>query len=431
MRVLFFTKPYVIDPLGIGYLAAVLRNAGHDVRLEHNDDCVKKAVSINPDIIAFSVTTGQHVEYERNARRLKWRLPGVPIVFGGPHPTYFPQVPDKVDFIVRGEAEVSMPWLLGNLPWAPFVVDPMPLVQDLDTLPMPDRSLMYKFPANAANPIKNVMSSRGCPFNCPYCYNVVYRGLYRGQKVVRYHSPQRVIAECLDLKAHHGAKFIFFADDEFTLHEDRLQEITSRYARDVALPYHVQLRIDLLTEAKARMLAASGCHSATFAIESGDEDYRRFVLRRHITNAQIVDGARMLHDHGIMVRTENMIGLPGESIDQAIATLDLNIQCRPELAWASLYQPYPGTVLGDRCIADGLFSGSVDALKPSFFEDSVLSLAHKSMFVNLQRVFGVVASFPYLRRGLRALLHMPANRVYDWAYKAWKNNRYDRKLYAY
>ena len=125
-----------------------------------------------------------------------------------------------------------------------------------------------------------------------------------------------------------------------------------------------------------------------------------------------------------------MIGLPGETIDDAIATLDLNIACRPTVAWASLYQPYPGTDLGDRCRSVGLFSGTVDDLKPSFFEASVLPLPDKREFVNLQRLFGVAASSPTLRRGLRGLLKLPANRAYEWAQRAWKASRYDR-LYAH
>lgn len=433
MRILFLTTPYIIDPLGIGYLSAIAKKEGHQVDIEH----VAKFDFINFnnfDLVAFSLTTGQHRDYEEVAKRIKLRYPHIVIVWGGPHPTYFPKADDSVDYLVRGEADTSWPQLLGDIGAGvkrDRIVAPSPLIQDIDSIPLPDRTLIYKFPANRNNPLKNILTSRGCPFSCPYCYNGSYKSLYPNQKIVRFHSIDRVIAECREVKLYWGARFIFFIDDEFTMNDQRLSNFADKYTAQIGLPYHAQLRIDLLTEAKAKLLRDSGCTSVTFAIESGGEDYRKRVLNRNMSDQQILDGAKILHKYGLKFRTENMLGLPHESFGDAMNTLKLNIQCRPELAWASLYQPYPGTPLGDLCRKEGLFAGSVDDIKSNFFEDSVLPLPHKNKFINLQRLFGLITSFPFIRFLLPLLLNVPVNRFYAWLYKTWKVHKYDKVLYNY
>ena len=438
MKVLFITKPYVIDPLGIAYLSSTLKRAGHEAALVRTvDDWRARVEEFDPEVIAFSMTTGQHKDYIAIAGEIKKKRPGIKVVFGGPHPTYFPEVSREpsVDFIIRGEGETALLRLVEDLKNNPGSISDKirsvePLIQDLDSIAPPDRELIYQFPENRQNPIKNVMTSRGCPFSCPYCYNSMYRELYKGQKLVRYHSVDRVIEECREVKKNYPAvKFIFFADDEFALQEQRLEELSGRYEREIGLPYHAQLRIDLLTDKKAQILKDSGCVSVTFAIESGDETYRRKMLHRHISDSQILEGARLLQKYGIAFRTENMIGLPFERLSDAIKTLDLNIKCKPAIAWASLYQPYPRTELGDLCREKGLFDGDVDKLQETFFEDSVLPLERKNEFVNLQRLFGLVVSFPFLRPLLGYILKVPVNRLYGKLYIWWKHNRYDTKLY--
>ncbi|MDP2168783.1 MAG: radical SAM protein [Thermodesulfovibrionales bacterium] len=437
MKVLFITKPYVIDPLGIAYLSSTLKKAGHSTELVRTvDDWRAKLREFGPQVAAFSMTTGQHREYIKIAGEIKEAHPGIKVVFGGPHPTYFHEVSEEksVDFIIRGEGETAFLKLIEDIESSPEKqkdkIRPIdPLVQDLDSIAPPDRDLIYRFPENRDNPIKNVMTSRGCPFFCPYCYNSIYKELYKGQKIVRYHSIDRVIEECREIKNNYPVKFIFFADDEFALQERRLEEFSARYKSEIGLPYHAQLRIDLLTDKKAKLLKDSGCASVTFAIEAGSEEYRKKMLHRNISDAQIFEGCRILNKYGIAYRTENMIGLPFETLEGALKTLDLNIKCKPAIAWASLYQPYPRTELGDLCKEKGLFGGDVNKLQETFFEDSVLPLERKKEFVNLQRLFGLVVSFPALRPFLKYLLKVPVNRLYSRLYVWWKHNRYDTKLY--
>jgi anaerobic magnesium-protoporphyrin IX monomethyl ester cyclase len=432
MRILFIASPHIVEYMGIGYLSAAAKKKGHKVFFEHLEDTISSVEKLKPDVVGFSLMTGQHRKFIDVARRVKEKYPHVITVFGGSHPTFFPDVPACVDYVVRGEADSSFIELLDDIEKGikrERIVLASKLIQNIDDIPMPDRELIYKFPENANNPIRSIFTSRGCPFSCPYCYNGIYKELYKSQRIVRLHSIDRILAECEEVKNKFNAQFIFFDDDEFTMDGDRLQTFADRYIKEIGLPYHAQLRIDLIDHRKARILKRSGCVSITFAIECGNEIYRQRVLKRNISNQQIIDGSKLLHSYGINFRTENMIGLPYESFENALETVDLNIACKPMLGWVSLYQPYVGTPLGDMCVRDGLFSGSVDGIKDTFFEDSILPLPNKKKFINLQRLFGLVVNYPILKYLLPIVLNVPPNRFYSFLYVWWKKNRYDKHLY--
>ena len=437
MKILFITKEFIVEPLGIMYLSSILKQKGHQVSLikyKKGDNISLYDININ-DAVCFSSTTGQHKEYLDIARQIKEYKLLPKIIMGGAHPTYFPEVAneDCIDFIIKGEGEINLLKLLEDIQNNKTngkVRDIEPLIQDLDIIPFPDRDLIYQFPKNRLNPIKNVMSSRGCPFSCNFCYAQMYKELYKGQKICRYRSISNVIKECIELKEKYPeTKYIFFADDEFAFSNDRLKEFVKQYKRYVNIPFHCQLRIDLLDRYKAKLLKYAGCTSITFAIECGDEARRKNLLNKKIINQQILDGSKLLRKCGIKYRTENMIGLPEETVSDAIETLDLNIKCKPTIAWVSLYQPYQKTKLGDYCIKNNLLENSLDEIKETFFEDSILKLPNKNRFINLQRLFGFIVSFPILRPFVKLLINLPNNKFYNWLHIKWKRYCYDKKLY--
>jgi radical SAM superfamily enzyme YgiQ (UPF0313 family) len=442
VRVLFITKPYIIEPLGIASLSAVLKQHGHVVDLAETqsglDEKLKKDILyFRPDIISYSVYTGSHRFFiDLNKQIRQWlnslNYKRVLSVFGGPHCTYFHEISEEpyVDIVFRGESDEIITKTISSLELGeevPEVIIPESNPLDLDSLPFPDRSIIYKNPKNARNPIKNIMTSRGCPFNCAYCYNSVYNKLFKN-KPVRYRSIKKVIEEARQLiDQYPETKYIFFEDDEFAAKADRVKEFSYLWKREINIPFHVQLRIDLLTEDRIAMLKEAGCNSVTFAIESGNEEWRVKILNRRISNKVILDGAKMLRDHGILFRTENMVAQPGEEIHHALETLDLNIACRPTIGWASLFQPYPRTALGEKAKELGLFNGDIDDLPQSFFDRTVLNMPEEKSrrFENLQRLFGIACSYPAIRPAVPFLISLPRNRLYDWVYKWFKQKKYN------
>jgi radical SAM superfamily enzyme YgiQ (UPF0313 family) len=425
--VLFPVEPFKVEPLGIAYLAASLKKNGHEVLLSRTDNGIFKDVdTFNPDVVAFSVTTGKHSKAISLSREIK-KNKRVVSVFGGSHPTYFPEVVEEwgVDAIIRGEADKAFPEFLEDLQNKKFtrLVQFRTLEQNLDKIPFPDREFLYRYPENRDNPIKNVITSRGCRFSCPYCFNSLYRSCYHNQNWVRYRSADNVIKECVELKKY-PLKLIFFQDDEF-LSNPHLSELLEKYRSEVGVPFHCQVRIELLTEEKVLALKTAGCTGVTFAIECGDAYLRKNLLQRPITDECILSGSQLLHKHGIKFRTENMIGLPGENLNQMLATLELNAKCHPTIAWASIFQPYPRLPLSQYAYQMGFWDGRID-YKESFFEDSILETTIRKQIVNLQRLFGVAVSKSIIRKFIRFFIQIPNNKVYDKISKSYKQKGYDK-----
>ena len=85
-------------------------------------------------------------------------------------------------------------------------------------------------------------------------------------------------------------------------------------------------------------------------VESGNEELRKLVLKRDMTNAKIIEAADLFHKYGISIMTQNMVGLPDETIENAYETILVNTKVKPAYAWASIFQPYPRTELYHYCI---------------------------------------------------------------------------------
>lgn len=440
-KVAFIICPQSVEPLGIGYLSSMLKLHGHStdlIKYTKSELLYEDLVASKPDYIALSMTTGQHVKLLEAARKIKeWDSKKyLKIIAGGAHVTYFPGIAkdNAIDYIVRGESEYSFVKLINELANGVVITKKdcslLTLPTRLDEIPFPDRGLIYKFSDFRDNYVRNVMTSRGCPFNCLYCYNSVYRELYKGQQIVRYRSAQNVIDECVDLISRYPTKMIFFADDEFSMNIERLQEMKKLYVEQVKLPFHCQIRIDMLNEKRIKLLKEMGCYSLTFAIESGDEFVRKNVLGRNISNQQILDGVKLLKKYRIKFRAENMIGLPNEQYYQVMRTLKLNIKVRPNYAWVSLFQPYPNTQLGDYCLRQGLFDGNADLIQSNFTDDTVIKMSEekKNRLVNLQRLFGVIVAFPILYHILPWLLKLNLLKFYTKLRDNWKKTCYRKIL---
>lgn len=439
MKVIFLVDDFVIEPLGIGYLSSVLKAAGHDVDLYKTYGKISipnglRELCGEKLVFAYSVTTGTHQYYIALNDLVKSYFKNSIAVFGGPHPTYFPEIleEENIDYILRGEAEKSFPLLLNALDKnETFMLEGVSdLIEDLDTIPLPDRDLIYKYDTNRNNPIKSVMTMRGCPFNCTYCYNVLYKQLYleKKQKLVRFRGADNIIKECQDLQRF-PLEMIYFQDDEFTANPN-FRELMLLYKEKIKVPFHAQLRIDTITEKKTILLKAAGCIGVTFAIESGSEKIRRELLNRKVTNAQIFKGVALLKKYNIKFRIENMIGIPTETIEDIIETLKINAQCKPDVAWTSIFQPYPRLGLGNKCIELGLWQFDIDKFSPNFFDRTELHFGRKhARFINnTQKFFGFLCRHKSFIPFVRILSYIPENKYFKVFYHWYKQRGYS-KLY--
>ncbi len=369
-KILFLLKEQPkVEPLGILYLSAALQAEGHGVGVGYGMD--HEGLIGAPDYVAYSVMTGDRDYFLTLNRELKSRYEFIS-VFGGPDPTFFPEAyrdNQDVDVFVRGEGEEAFPAIIRENLDGEIIGYPV----NIDDLPHPDRAL---FPTK----IHHFIASRGCPFSCTYCFNSKWKKLFEDKRV-RYRNMDDLMMEINDAKP----SFVYFQDDCFGASRKWLKRFVREYPK---IPYHCHLRADTLDDEYIALLHESNCVSAHVALETANEEYRKKILGRRMSNQTVVEACKKLQDAGIRIMLQNMIGLPGTTIQDDMETLDLNKRIKPEYAWCSIYQPYPGTVLGDDCIKKGLVVGHYH---PSFFESSPLNFDddHISKLEVLQKEFAV------------------------------------------
>ncbi len=455
MRVLFVEKQIDYEPLGLLTLSSVLRQAGHDVRLAiaSEEDPVAVARDWQPDVVGYSVYTGSQTYYRDLNLRIK-KVVDVVSVFGGPHPTYFPEFVEEagVDGVCIGEGEGAILDLVNTLAegrspagienwW--FNVNgrvehnPVrPAEDDLDVLPFPDRELLFERDAfTRQSGIKHFITSRGCPYDCTYCFNHALAELYRGGgKRLRQMSVDRVVEEVKGVQVRYPMQFVVFLDDLFIVYAPWLRELAEKFPREVGLPFFCNVRANLVTPEKIALLKQAGCASVGMGLETGNPALRNRLLKRNMSDEQIVEASRIIREAGIELLTTNMLGLPGGALENDFETLALNHACKPAYANAFLYQPYPRTELGEYARTNGHVEGSLDDIDPSAWERSVLRFAspeEKRQIENLNKLFALAVEWPGLTGLVRRLIKLPPNSIFRLLYKLWKGYAIKNRMHPY
>jgi anaerobic magnesium-protoporphyrin IX monomethyl ester cyclase len=455
MRVLFVEKQIDYEPLGLLYLSSVLRQAGHEVRLAvaTAEDPVAVAREWQPGVVGYSVYTGSQTYYRDLNLQIKEAV-DVVSVFGGPHPTYFPEFIDQpgVDAVCVGEGEGAMLDLVealetgrpltgienwwfkhnGHLEQNPV----RPGEDDLDRIPLPDRDLLYEKDAFARQSgIKHFITSRGCPYDCTYCFNHALAELYRGKgKRLRQMSVERVVEEVKGVQERYPMQFVVFLDDLFIVYADWLRELAERFPREVGLPFFCNVRANLVTPEKMTLLRKAGCASVGMGLETGNPALRNEILKRNLSDEQIVEASRLIREAGIQLLTTNMLGLPGGTLANDFETLALNHACKPAYANAFLYQPYPRTELGENAREHGYVEGSLDDIDPSAWERSVLRFStpeEKQQIENFNKLFALATEWPWLTGLVRWMIKLPSNGVFRLVYKLWKGYAIKNRIHPY
>jgi len=383
VRVLFI-YPSLGCPPGINHglasLAGVLRSRGHETRLiEVNDgigsvpspeEIAEIARAYRPGLIGFSAMTQQFPWCLATARALRGRAVA-PLAIGGVHATMAPEqvaATGAFDYIGIGEADWALADLVDRLDAGRDVSDcrnfwivrpdgivrnpvgPFPRLEDLppEEFEIFDLDRMLR----AKDGWMSILTSRGCPHRCTYCFNRSIVERYRGDGAIRrlpeylrHYPVERVIGQILDLKARHPEiRTLIFDDDLFTLDEPYVLEFCRAYREaGIGLEFVVNAHVRVFSERVAAALAAAGSRIVKFGIESGSDRVRREILHRYMSNETIERALRIAEAHGLHTSTFIMFGLPGETIEEVHETLALCAKARVgRFRWA-LFYPFPGT----------------------------------------------------------------------------------------
>ena len=362
-------------PLGIAYLAASLRKEGYVVQLL---DCtflskrkaLQQAVETRAEIVGIyaMVTMAEDaMEFARHLRQ-QTRL----LIAGGPLPTCDP-LPflEVFDVIVRGEGEHTLVHLLHNyqkgtdfnsIPGIAFrrsgsakgsgkprtiITEPGGFEKNLDRIPFPARDL---FPnkeyqqhsrKKSGYTITTIMSTRGCPYRCEFCSNVIFGGSYRERSA-------RNVADEIEQALNLGYDRISFADDVFTLNKKRVLQIcTEIEKRKLHFAWECLGRVDSLDEATAFAMKETGCYRIYFGIESGSQRILD-LMQKKITVQQARDAVEIAHKTGMEVGAFFIIGYPGETTSTILETIHFATSLHVDYLGLTLPYPLPGTPLYER-----------------------------------------------------------------------------------
>ncbi len=362
-------------PLSIVFLGSFLEKQGSEVRLFDEqielltENRIQDVVTeFNPGVIGFTCTTPGMARAHEIAADIKKINPQIKVVMGNIHPTVLPEETLKdpnVDLVVRGEGEFSFLEYLQTLENRGDIsklagishrlngvynhTTNRPYVKDLDVFPPVNWKLLTDF--NDSYHIEWILTSRGCPYKCVFCSARSVSGFK-----YRFNSPQRVIEEVDTVVQNFGTRFFSFADDNFVVKKNRTREICKLLMErgyNKTITWLCQSRADAVDEQLLELMREAGCEYISFGIETGTQRLLD-LIEKSLKIETVEKAVNMAHRAGIKTRGSFMLGLPTETREDSLATIDFALSLPLDIAKFNLAVPYPGTELLNMAIAEGL-----------------------------------------------------------------------------
>jgi len=377
-------------PLGLAYIAAVLRDAGHEIKvidIEGNryppGEVERRIVSEDYDAVGISALITKYKYLKRELIPLiRAKKPGVPIVIGNSLATAIPKMTLThvgADVAVIDEGEVTAVELFNALAkgWdenklaaidgiafrkkdgSVVITKPRGFIQNLDTIPFPawdlfpteeyakNMPLLHAVFLDALKPMRgiNVSTVRGCPFRCNYCFKVFGRN-------VRWRSADNIVQEIKTLKERYDIQYVSFSDDLFTVNRTRVEEFCNRLIKEnLGIKFFISARVNTVDEPMLRLLHKAGVVQLTYGIESGSNVILK-NMNKMATKEMAYKAVVASRKAGISPNPSFIIGYPGETKDSVEET----VRFCEELGLATEFffaTAYPGTVLYEQARAMG------------------------------------------------------------------------------
>lgn len=393
-------------PLGLAYIASVLKEAGHSPEILDLDVNKKQIDFTSYDLIGISALTPTYPQALKIAQ--SGSRQGVPVVMGGYHPTFMDEetlATGWVDYIVRGEGEYVLLDLLDYLEGQKSIEQvrgisyrrngevrrtPMAVpVHDLDTLPLPARELLemgkYRATLNES-PMTSVITSRGCPFNCYFCCSSRFGG-----KRWRSRSPDSILSELENLRNQYNYRAVNFIDDNFTLNPERTREICEEMIRRrLGMSWLALSRPETIVrnESMVKKMADAGAYMVFLGMESASEEtletYHKGAEIEHFNKA-----VRILEKYNIKTWASFMIGALSETREMIVKTLNFARKLNPHAVQFSILTPYPGTELFEK-VKERLLTRNwkvFDGTHPIFRLDNISSKELRRLLIAAYRSF--------------------------------------------
>ncbi len=370
-----------MPPLGLLSIGAVLEREGIGVEIVPANilgldwrGIEAKIRRDKPDIVGVTITTENRFQSFRLVRLAKKAHPGALTVLGGPHASMaaedcLARIPE-IDAVVRGEGELTMldlcrAWdadprlaALADIPGlvlrgpngVPRCAPPRPPIADLDSLPTPAFHLVpfekYNFtfpvPGHGELPAVNIMTSRGCPFNCSFCATPINWGRH-----VRMRSPESVVREIELLKERYGIKVVFFFDDTFNANPKRADAICDlMIERKLDVFFKCDVRMDVMSRDLVAKMKRAGLFHLSFGLEAGSDRVRNDIVGKKIDVADFENLVRWCRELDVIPNVFFIFSHPTETWEDAGETIRIIEKYKDEIEGSvAILHIYPGTPL--------------------------------------------------------------------------------------
>jgi len=231
-------------------------------------------------------------------------------------------------------------------------------------------------------------------FSCTFCINEHLNNMHNN-KSYREKDIPKFIDEVKYFKDTYGIEYVYILAEMFLpTTKERIRDFSRLWKEKVGLPFWVQLRVEGVDEENARLLEEAGCASITAGIESGNEDFRKGVIHRMMSNQKILDAFRILKKTKMQVSGNSIIGFPGETRELIFDTIELNRELNLSNNMIHAFTPYRGTSLYEISVQRGYISA--DHISGDYRSDYTLNQPHitKEEVLGLQRTFNLYVKFP-------------------------------------
>jgi radical SAM superfamily enzyme YgiQ (UPF0313 family) len=370
-------------PFQLAYAASILERDGIEVLLvdaiaERSSDetYLKKIEQFKPDLIVHEVSTPSFSADIRMVEMTRKQLGNaVKIALCGPHapmldPSFLKSF-EMVDIVFSGEYELALRKTaaamdtgqdFAAIPGMVFrhgsgqviATGQAEVIKNIDDLPLPARHFLpmekyFDNPGNIPEPALQMWGSRGCPYSCSYC---IWPQLMNGDHY-RPRQPARMLDEIEHICTRYNYKSVYFDDDTFNIDKKRMLEFCrEKIRRQLDLPWAIMARADLMDREILEAMAESGLKAVKYGIESASQDLIERI-GKNLNLDKAIENVELTKSLGIKVHLTFMFGMPGETKESALETVELAKKLNPESVQFSILTPLPGTAIYDELLAKG------------------------------------------------------------------------------
>lgn len=331
---------------GLAILAAILKRKGHSVLVidyvfSHDEkeigDFIRK---FKPTVVGISAYTVNLKAVNKMIFKVNKIVPNIPLIIGGPHATLYHEIlqkDNKIDYIVKGEAELIISELVENAKKEkrPKIVQSNEILV-LDDVPFPDFTTFYKWESLRNYPI---MTSRGCPFHCSFCSVCSF-----AHNRWRARNPENCITELeMAKKTITPNLAVIICDDAPTTNKERFNKFLELYAKRIKTKISIMnLRADSIDEKFLILLKKCGGNFVSLGVEHAHPEVFGLIDKGE-TLKQIEDAAKLVKKHNMELGLSFIIGLPNDNLERTKESINFANRVKGDRCGWNFIAPYKGS----------------------------------------------------------------------------------------